>query len=81
VGAVVGRVRATALKRLRKQIAIAFGDDRRGAATDQLAHFALAAIDGAFVASRSDPGVTLERILRPLPSALVAMRRELAGRG
>ena len=32
-----------------------------GATTDQLARFALAALDGAFVASQADPTVTLER--------------------
>jgi AcrR family transcriptional regulator len=73
--AVVGRVRAMALKRLRRQIGIAFGDDPRSATTDRLARFALAAFDGAFVASQADPGVTLERTLEPLAPALVAARR------
>ena len=80
VGAVVGRVREMALERLRKQIAIAFDDDPRGSATDQLAHFALAAFDGAFVASQSDPGVSLGRVLQHLPPALVAVRRGLGGK-
>jgi AcrR family transcriptional regulator len=78
IAAVVGRVREMALKRLRRQIAIAFDDDPRSPATDQLARFALAAFDGAFVASQSDRGATLERLLRHLPSALAAVRRELA---
>jgi AcrR family transcriptional regulator len=77
VGAVVGRVRELALERLRKQIAIAFGDDPRSAATDQLAHFALAAFDGAFVASQADPSVALAGVLQHLPPALVAVRRSL----
>jgi hypothetical protein len=72
---VVGRVRELALARLRTQIAIAFGDEPESAATDQLARFALAAIDGAFVACQADTGVELERLLRPLAPALVAARR------
>jgi AcrR family transcriptional regulator len=78
VGTVVGRVREMALKRLREQIAIAFDDDPRSSATDQLAHFALAAFDGAFVASQADPAVDLERVLQLLPPALTAVRRSLA---
>jgi hypothetical protein len=66
-----------ALELLRAQVALAFGDDPRSAATDQLARFALAAIDGAFVACQTDRGVTLERLLRPLAPALVACRRAL----
>lgn len=75
VDAVVGRVREMALKRLRKQIAIAFDDNPSSSTTDRLARFALAAFDGAFVAHQTDPGVTLEQILEPLASALVAARR------
>jgi AcrR family transcriptional regulator len=77
VDAVVGRVRETALVRLRKQLSLAFGDDPRSATIDQLARFALAAFDGAFIAARTDPGATLETVLRPLPTALVAVRRRL----
>jgi AcrR family transcriptional regulator len=77
IQAVVGRVRGEALERLRAQIAIAFGDPLNSPTTDQLARFALAAIDGAVVACQSDPGVTLERLLQPLPPALVAARRAL----
>jgi hypothetical protein len=61
-----------ALTRLRKQIAIATGRDPRGREVDDRARFALAAVDGAFVASQTDSGVTLARILAPLPAALVA---------
>jgi AcrR family transcriptional regulator len=78
VEAIVGRVRATALARLRKQLALAFGDEPRSAAIAQLARFALAAFDGGFVAARTDPGATLEGVLGPLPTALVAMRRRPA---
>ena len=43
----------------------------------QLARFALAAIDGAFVASQADRAVTLEDLLEPLGPAVVAVRRAL----
>jgi AcrR family transcriptional regulator len=76
VEAIVGRVRATALVRLRKHLALAFGDEPRSATIGQLARFALAAFDGAFIAARTDPGATLEGVLAPLPTALVAMRRQ-----
>jgi AcrR family transcriptional regulator len=75
VRAVVGRIRAQALDRLRDQIAIAFGEDHSSPEIDQLARFALSAIDGAFVASQTDPGVTLEHLLAPLAPALAAARR------
>lgn len=74
VAGVVHDVRRTALRRLRKQIALAFGDDPSSPVTDQLARFALAAFDGAFVATRSDKGVTFAKILEPLPAALPAIR-------
>jgi AcrR family transcriptional regulator len=77
VQAVVGRIRAKALDRLRRQLQIAFGEERAGPNIDQLARFALSAIDGAFVASQTDQGVTLERLLAPLAPALVAARRSL----
>jgi AcrR family transcriptional regulator len=77
VGEVVGRIRDVALERLRGEISISFGDDPRAAATDQLARFALAALDGAFVASQADPTLTLDRLLEPLAPALVAGRRAL----
>ena len=50
---------------------------RDSPATDRLARFALAAIDGAFVASQADRGATLEQLLEPLAPALVAARRAL----
>jgi AcrR family transcriptional regulator len=77
VQAVVSRIRKVALGRLRKQIAIAFDDDPESHTTDQLARFALAAIDGAFVASRTDPAATLHSLLEPLVPALVGARRAL----
>jgi AcrR family transcriptional regulator len=80
VDAVVQDVRTTALRRLRKQLALAFGDDPRSRVVHQLAHFALAAIDGAFVASRSDSGVKLAYLLEPLPDSLVSARRSLGSR-
>ncbi len=79
VAAVVRQVRNTALRRLRKQLALAFDDDPRSRVTDQLARFALAAIDGAFVASRSDRAVKLAQVLGPLPDALDAARRRQQG--
>ena len=77
VQAVVDRVREMALRRLRRQIAIAFGDDPRSSTTDRLARFALAAFDGAFVATQTDSAVTLQRLLAPLAPALVGARRSL----
>ena len=73
----VWRVRGQALELLRAQIAAAFGDDPHSPATDQLARFALAAIDGAFVAGQADRGATLEQLLQPLAPSLVAARRAL----
>ena len=77
VDAVVGRVREMALDRLRRQIGIAFGDDPRSATADRLARFALAVFDGAFVASQTDAGATLQRTLELLAPAVVAARRSL----
>ena len=77
VGAVVGRVRAMALERLRTEIALALDGDPSSAATDQLARFALAAFDGAFLASQADPGISVELLLEPLAAALVAARRSV----
>lgn len=77
VHAVVGRVRAQALIRLREQIAIAFDDDPDSDFTHRLARVVLATIDGAFVARQTDPGVTLEELLQPLATSLPAIRRAL----
>jgi AcrR family transcriptional regulator len=74
---VVTRVRRLGLDRLREQIALAFGDDPNSPVTIRLARIALAAIDGAFVASQADPAVTLEELLKPLVPAVVGARRAL----
>jgi AcrR family transcriptional regulator len=75
--AVVGRIRGAALERVRDEIAIAFDDEPGSPVTDRLARFALAAFDGAFVASRADRALGLEELLQPLAPALVAARRSL----
>jgi AcrR family transcriptional regulator len=80
VQALVSRIREQALTRLRGQIAIAFGDDPQSPVTEQLARFALAAIDGAVVACQADRGVTLDRLLQPLAVSLVASRRAMLAR-
>jgi hypothetical protein len=78
VDVVVERVRELALARLRNQMDIAFGIDRGSEEADQLARFGLAAIEGAFVATQADPRLSLDRLLEHLPTALVAIRREMA---
>ena len=75
---VVERVREMALERLRDQMQIVFGLDCDGEDADQLARFALAAFDGAFVAYQSNPKLRLRDLLRHLPAALIAVRRDLA---
>jgi AcrR family transcriptional regulator len=82
IQAVVRRIREHALELLRAQIAAAFGDDPRSPVTDLLGRFALAAIDGAFVACQADRTASLEQLLQPLAAALAASRRALlAGAG
>jgi AcrR family transcriptional regulator len=75
--AVLNRVRQTALLRLGDEISIAFGPDTDDDTADRLAHFALAAIDGAFIAKQAEPEVPLHTMLADLPVALVAIRRDL----
>ncbi len=77
IEAVVTRVRRLGLDRLREQIALAFGDDPESSVTGRLARIALAAVDGAFVASQADRAVTLEELLEPLVPAIVGARRAL----
>jgi AcrR family transcriptional regulator len=77
VRAVIGRIRDQARQLLRAQIGLAFGDDPDSPATDQLARFTLAAIDGAFLACQADQGITLGQLLQPLPAALPAARQAL----
>jgi AcrR family transcriptional regulator len=78
VHAVVNRVRDKALRRLRGQMALAFGIAPESEQAHRLARFALASIDGAFVAQQADPSHRIADVLGPLPSTLVAMRRELS---
>ena len=78
IRSVIGRIRGRALDLLRAQLALAFGDGADSPVTDQLARFALAAFDGAFVAWQTDPEIELEWLLEPLPAALVGARRALA---
>jgi AcrR family transcriptional regulator len=77
IQAVVRRIREHALELLREQIAAAFGDDPRSPVTELLARYALAAIDGAFVACQADPRASIEQLLQPLPASLAASRRSL----
>jgi AcrR family transcriptional regulator len=78
---VVRHVRELALKRLRRQIAIACDDSARSRVVDRVARLALAAVDGAFVATSADPSITLAQILELLPDALVAARQAHLPRG
>jgi hypothetical protein len=52
-----------------------FGIDADGADAQDLARFALAAFDGAFVAWQASPDVALSATLADLPDALLAIRR------
>jgi AcrR family transcriptional regulator len=74
---VVDRVRELALRRLRAQMKVVFGLDPASDAADHLARFALAAFDGAFVAHQARPELSIGDLLRHLPAALIAVRREL----
>jgi AcrR family transcriptional regulator len=76
--AVMNRIRRRARLRLRDEIRTALGPGIDDATAERLAHFAHAAIDGAFVSQQIEPDVSLHTILAGLPAALVAMRRELA---
>jgi AcrR family transcriptional regulator len=75
--AVVTRVRDMALRRLRKQLAIAFDLDPRSKTIGRLARFSLAVIDGAFIAEQADPRVKLTHLLEHVPDSLVAMEAAL----
>src|SRR5262245_16384370 len=77
VRAVVGRVRAMALTALCEQLALAYRDAPNDPTIAKLARFSLAAIDGAFVASQSDPDVALEDVLLPFATSIDAIRRTL----
>ena len=56
---------------------LAFGLDPRSKTADRLARFALAAIDGAFVAQQGDEGVNLEDILEYAPAALQVLHERM----
>jgi AcrR family transcriptional regulator len=73
---IVRRVRALALRRLRREMHVAFGVDPAGAAADRLARFTLAALAGAVIAGGSDRAVAPRDVLEHLPAALVAARGE-----
>ena len=73
---VVGRVRDVALTRLRRQFEIVFGIKANSRAARELARFALASFDGAFIAWQADPRVRLARVLQHLPAALIAIAEE-----
>ncbi len=74
---VVNGVRATALERLRDQLVLAFGDEPGDPHILLLSRFALAAIDGAFIAHQSDPSVSLGDVLAPFPQAIGSIRASL----
>jgi AcrR family transcriptional regulator len=75
---VVTRVRDRALRRLRKQLGIAFDIDPRSKPADRLARLTLAMVDGAFIAIQADPHVKLASFIEPMPATLVALRDVLA---
>jgi AcrR family transcriptional regulator len=70
---VVIRVREVALARLRGQFQVVFGVNANSRVAQDLARFALAAFDGAFIAWQADPSVRLNQVLQHLPEALVAV--------
>jgi AcrR family transcriptional regulator len=74
---VVTRVRDMALRRLRKQLGLAFDIDPRGKLAGHLARLCLAMVDGAFIAIQADPHVKLATFIEPLPAMLVALRDAL----
>ncbi|HEX8086589.1 MAG TPA: TetR/AcrR family transcriptional regulator [Solirubrobacteraceae bacterium] len=74
--ALVRETRQRARERLEEAIAAALEDlpdDERGAVSAELAHFALALADGAFVARQIDEGVDLESTFGQLATVLGAM--------
>ena len=80
VHATVNRVRATARDRLAGQLGAIFGVAADAPQARDLARFAMAAFDGAFVAYQASPDARLEQTLAYLPDALVAIARR-AGAG
>jgi AcrR family transcriptional regulator len=71
----VNRVRALALNRLVIELAEVFARSPEDPAMRDLARFALAAFDGAFVGWQAEPDIGLNRRLVRLPEALVAAAR------
>ena len=74
---VVHGVRRLGLERLTREIAIAFDEELGSPTAIRLAQFALAAFDGAFVATQADPSIRIVQLLEPLATAMVAARRAL----
>ena len=70
-------MRRLGLERLTREIAIAFDEEPDSPTTIRLAQFALAAFDGAFIATQTDPSISLVQLLDPLATAMVAARRAL----
>jgi AcrR family transcriptional regulator len=77
VRTVVRRVRETARTGLAAQAALAFGIRPDGRKAKELSRVALAYFDGAFIATQSDDGADLKRLLAHLPAGLVAVHDEL----
>ena len=75
VRAVINRVRAVAIERLAAQLAAIFAVGADAPVTRDLARFAMAAFDGAFVAYQASPDMRLGQTLAYLPEALVAIAR------
>lgn len=73
--AVVNGVRTLALDRLSTQFRIAFGLPAGDETAHELAQFALAAFDGAFVAAQASRDVKIADVLAYLPDALIAIHR------
>jgi len=78
VHTVINRVRALALDRLATQFGIVFRIPPDGAVARDLAQFALAAFEGAFVAHQAGDA-RLADTLEYLPDALIAIRRKHRG--
>ncbi len=76
---VVDRVRSVALQRLRGELQIALDLQPGARLARDLARFALAAFDGAFVAWQADPTVRLRQVLKFLPTAVLAAADARAG--
>jgi hypothetical protein len=76
--AVVRRVRDTAITSVQAQLGLAFDLPPEDPAVKTLARFALAVLDGAFVASQSDDPAFLGEVLDHFPAAVLALRATLS---